>query len=54
MTDNKKTKRSISKPRLLKATLGVMETYNISEQDAVGELIKAMEQEILTDAMNKA
>jgi len=41
----------VSKPRLLKAVLATMKEYNLTEEDAIGGLITAVEKGIVADSM---
>ena len=54
MTDkSKKTtpRRSVSKPRLLKALYSIMNEYELDESDQIGSLIASIEKAIVTDSM---
>ena len=52
MTDKKPVpRRSVSKPRLLKATLATMEEFKLTEVDNIGQLTAAIEKGIVADSM---
>ena len=52
MTDKKQaTRRSVSKPRLLKAVYAIMKEYNLSEEDAIGGLVSSIERDIIDEAI---
>jgi len=55
MTDTtKKTRRSISKARLLKELLSIVTAYGLSEKDsAISELVEAIRNDIVEEAMDK-
>ena len=44
-------RRAISKPRLLKGLLSVITEYDLSGASLIDELIKAIETDIVKDAM---
>jgi hypothetical protein len=54
MTDkSKKTtpRRSVSKPRLLKATYSLMDEYELNKDDPISDLITSIEKAIVADSM---